>query len=528
MSEEIKNQEATPSKEYEFNSYSAYNISDSSFWSSIFNYFDKDEIDAVLRDPIANHETAIRLSEFVYTKNGMVGNSIDYQTSLMTLDRVVTAKVPSNKINKSRKDKIESNKHLMLTTLDKIDDKAVIRDGLFTDMLDGIAFKYFETRKHQPDKTKFLSDYEVENIMEINNLGDIGINATVITLPWQYTKIVGKKNGRYVLAFDLKYFNDLSDSTLEQKLKKMPLEIVEAYNNKNRKGDWIVLDNDKTMCVKIKCKDSEPWGRSAIISALSDVLYKDYFTDAKRNVLDEVCSRLIVQTFPENRQGTGSTLNKTQQEVQHNALKNAIVNRTAKSGTSFVSVAAGTKISSLDASTDLFDEKNESNLNNDIACDMGVSASLLGAITTGTFAGGVHNLSMITAQLYSWVCEWKKELVHVINANIIKDKKNPVDIYYFPTSFVNRKEFFDMMNSLYTTAGGSKTFLVASAGVSPEVYFSVLDYEKNMDFENLYPPHQTSFTLSSKDADSKGGRPSGDNAIENKNTNILPSPSDNK
>ena len=118
-----------------------------------------------------------------------------------------------------------------------------------------------------------------------------------------------------------------------------------------------------------------------------------------------------MQTFPENRQGTGSTLNKTQQEYQHNALKNAIVNRTAKSGTSFVSVAAGTKIDSLDASTDLFDEKNEANLNNDIACDMGVSAALLGAITTGTFAGGVHNLSMITAQLYTWVCEWKKELV---------------------------------------------------------------------------------------------------------------------
>ena len=153
---------------------------------------------------------------------------------------------------------------------------------------------------------------------------------------------------------------------------------------------------------------------------------------------------------------------------------------------------------------------------------MGVSAALLGAITTGTFAGGVHNLSMITAQLYTWVCEWKKELVHVINANIIKDKKNPVDIYYFPTSFVNRKEFFDMMQTLYTTAGGSKMFLVASAGVSPEAYFSVLDYERDMDFDNLYPPHQTSYTLSAKDA----GRPQGDNALENKNTNILPSPSD--
>ena len=145
MSEEIKNQEATPSKEYEFNSYSAYNISDSSFWSSIFNYFDKDEIDAVLRDPIVNHETAIRLSEFVYTKNGMVGNSIDYQTSRMTLDRVVTAKVPSNKINKSRKDKIESNKHLMLTTLDKIDDRVITLDTIKADKRSLKDFSIYNT-----------------------------------------------------------------------------------------------------------------------------------------------------------------------------------------------------------------------------------------------------------------------------------------------------------------------------------------------------------------------------------------------
>ena len=523
MSETL-NQEAMPSKEYEFNAYCAHEISDASFWSSIFNYFDKDEIDAVLRDPIANHETAIRLSEFVYTKNGMVGNSIDYQTSLMTLDRVITVKTPTKKLNKLRKEKIEYNKQLMLATLDKIDDKAVIRDGLFTDMVDGIAFKYFETKKRQPDKTKFLSDYDVENIMEINDLGDVGINASVITLPWQYTKIVGKKNGRYVLAFDLKYFNDLSDGTLEQKFKKMPLEIVEGYYKKNRKGDWLVLDNDRTMCVKIKCKDSEPWGRSAIISALSDVLYKDYFTDAKRSVLDEVCNKVLYEVFPENKQGTGSTLNKTQQETQHNALKRAVVNKNTRGGTSFVSLAAGTKLGSVDTSTDIFDEKNESNLNNDIATDMGVSAALLGAITTGTFAGGVHNLSMITAQLYTWVCEWKKELVHVINANIIKDKKNQIDIYYFPTSFVNRKEFFEMAKTLYSEASGSLSFLVASAGISPDIYFSILDSEIESGIFERYKPHQTAYTLSSKDV---GGRPQGDNALLNQNTNILPSPSDN-
>ena len=34
---------------------------------------------------------------------------------------------------------------------------------------EGISFKYFETKKRAPDKTRFLSSYDVENIMEINN-----------------------------------------------------------------------------------------------------------------------------------------------------------------------------------------------------------------------------------------------------------------------------------------------------------------------------------------------------------------------
>ena len=202
------------------------------------------------------------------------------------------------------------------------------------------------------------------------------------------------------------------------------------------------------------------------------------------------------------------------------------MNKKNKRGLSFFSVAAGTKLDKIDVDVDIFDEKNESNLNNDIACGMGVSASLLGAMTTGSYAGGTLNIEMITSQLYDWICKWKKELVHVINKNIIKDKKNPVDIYYFPTSFVNRKEFFEMMKTLYSEASGSLSFLVASAGISPDVYFSILDSEIESGMFERYKPHQTSYTMSTKE--DKGGRPPGDNAIQNKGGNSLPSPSDNK
>lgn len=511
---------------FEFNSYSTFgSIFDPLFMCGIYDYFNKNEIHSVLINPILNHETAIRLSEFVYTKNGIVSNSIDYMTSLPCLDRIVISK------NKKTSKTIQASKDLMKSTLETIDDKKFIRDALFTEMVDGIAFYYFDIRQKTFDRNKFMTDYDVENIIEIN---EVGINASIITLPWKYTKIVGKKNSRYILAFNLRYFDDFTGDTLERKLRKYPKEIVDAYHKKHNgttTGDWVVLDNDKTMCRKIKCKDTEPWGRSLVIAALEDVLYKDYFTDTKRNVLDEINNKIIYQTFPEGKDKGSCALTKKQQEDQHAAVKQAVMNKNSRGGISFFSVAAGTKINDVDVSTDIFDNNNESDLNSQISVDLGICASLIGAMETGSFAAGTNNLEMINAQLYSWVYEWQKELNHVINKNIIQNDRAKVEVYYFSTSFVNRKSFFDSMKSLYDV-GGSLSFLIASAGVDVDAYLAVLDSEIAEGYFSKYLPHLTSSTIS-KD-DKVTGRPTTDNPTDNtiksqnNNGNSLPSPSDNK
>lgn len=506
------------------------NLIGSIFSCGIYDFFDAKFIDSVLRNPVLYHEEAISLSEFVYSKNGTVSNSIDYMTALPCLDRIITCKKKTNKA--------KSNKERMKSTLKTIDDKRFIRDALFTEMLDGIAFYYFETKKHSLGNNKFMTDYEVENIVEINELG---INASIITLPWQYTKIVGKRNGRYVIAFNLDYFNDFTGEKLERKLKKYPVEIVEAFRKKDKNpnevaGSWVVLNNDKTMCRKIKCKDSEPWGRSLVIAALEDVLYKDYFIDTKRNVLDEINNKIVYETFPEGQQKGSCALTKKQQEAQHNTVKTAVTNKNNRGGISFFSVAAGTKIDSIDVDVDIFDSKNESDLTNTISQDLGICASLIGAMATGNYASNQLNLEMITAQLYTWVYEWQNELNHVINKNIIQDEKNPVEVYYFPTSFANRKSFFDMTRNLYMEAGGSLSFLIASAGIDVDTYLAVLDDEIESGFFQKYLPHMTSYTANNQTASTINdkGRPITDNPSDNtvksnqNGGNTLPSPSDNK
>lgn len=525
QSVEIQNESSPAANIYEFNSFVSPMDISSLFSCGIYDYFSKEEIDSILRDPIGNHDAAIRLSNFVYTKNGIVSNSVDYMTALPCLDRILISK------NKRNTKTVQANKALMKSVLEKIDDRQFIRNALFTDMLDGIAFFYFETKKKNYDKSKFMTDYDVENIVEIN---EVGINASIISLPWKYTKIVGKKNGRYVLAFNLRYFDDYTGDKLERKLRKYPEEIVKAYNSRNTRttgGDWVILDNDHTMCRKIKCKDSEPWGRSLIIAALADVLYKDYFTDTKRNVLDEINNKIIYQTFPEGKDKGSSSLTGKQQEQQHAAVRQAVMNKNSRGGISFFSVAAGTKLDSIDVSTDIFDSKNESDLNDQISLDLGISSALIGAMTTGNYGASQSNLEMITAQLYVWVNEWQNELNYVINKNIIQNEKNRVEVYYFPTSFVNRKSFFDMMKGLYDV-GGSLSFLIASTGVDPDAYFSVLDEEIDNKIYEKYLPHLNSNTISKND--DVAGRPKTETPTENtiksrdNGGNNIPSPSDNK
>lgn len=166
--------------------------------------------------------------------------------------------------------------------------------------------------------------------------------------------------------------------------------------------------------------------------------------------------------------------------------------------------------------------------------DLGICASLLGAMESGNFGAGANNLEMITAQVYTWVYEWQKELNYVINKNVIKDQNNPVEVYYFPTSFVNRKAFFDMCKTLYSEASGSLSYLVASAGINPEAYFNVLDEEIEDGIYQKYLPHMTAYTNSSNNTNDQGGRPTTDNPTENtirsrnNNGNNIPSPSDSK
>lgn len=494
----------TNAESYEYNTYiGRVALSNYYFGLNIFDYCSPEKLADLVKDPMANNDFLRQLSIMLYGTNGSYTNSVDYMVAMPTLDRVV---VPYGK-SENRKKK---NRSLMESTLDTIKDREFIRDALFKMMVEGTAFYYFETLTRPIDNQKFLTDFDVNTIVEIN---DLGINASIISLPTDFTRIVGKKNSNYVIAFNLDYFNLSNGESVEKKLKKYPKEIRDAYNKRNRsestKGNWVILDSNKTMVFKIKSKQDEPWGRPLVIAAIKDILYGDYFTQTKRNVLDEINNRIIYQTFPEGKDKGTSALTKTQQQRQHDAVKSAVLNKNNIGGTSFFSVAAGTKIDAIQAAnTDIFDDKYESNLNDKISLDIGLAGGLLNGVGSGSYSAQHENLELVSAQIYQYLESIEYELNKCINYNIIKDKNNKVSVNYLRITHVNKSDMVAYAKDLYLQGKGSLSLWAAAVGIKPDVFFALLDQELEEDIDNKYPVHMTSYTYNgNRYNNNTGGRP---------------------
>lgn len=516
ISQEVTNEFCT------MNSSLAYTYS--YFGLNIFDIYSQEQLADLVRDPIANNEILRELSMILYGTNGAFTNTVDYMAAMPTLDKVIV----THGRNKNKK---KQNKELMESVLRTIRDKEVIRDALFRGMIEGLAFYYFETTTTPTSRQKFMTDYDVDSVMEINELG---VNASIVSLPTKYTKIVGRKNSSYVIAFNLDYFDIADGESREKKLRKYPKEIREAYERRDKEatnGNWVVLDSSKTIVHKIRSKREEPYGRPIVLAAISDILYGDYFTQTKRNVLDEINNRIVYMTFPEGKEKGTSALTKAQQENQHNAVKGAVMNKNNRGGISFFSVASGTKISAIDTqNTDIFDDKYESNLNDKISLDLGIAGSLLNGVGSGTYSAQQNNLELLSAQLFQWIEQISAELNKCISANIIKDNKNWVECKYLPITHVNKKEMVGYMKDLWLQACGSMSAYIAACGISPDAYYALLDEEIENGIYEKYKPHATSYTMSGEE--SSGGRPEADNPSENtvksqaNNGNSIPSPSD--
>lgn len=491
------------------------------------------EILDMAKDPMHHMTELRRWAKWAYYSNGTVTTAVDSLTGLHSLDYIVVAK--PKKAGAARKGYRQSADR-MNSVLRSMRYKEVIRDAIFHNANEGMYVGYMETRTAPVEHKMALTDIDVQGITEVNSAG---INTIVISLPLEYTRIIGRRNNCYEVAFDLRYFQGMRDDERKRRLQGFPRQIQEAWS-KFEQGEfpdgasWLRLDWRRTIVTKIKSGQSDPYGVPFAVAALDDIDYAKYFVNTKRRVLDTVNNQIYYETFPEGKEKGTSALSKTQQENQHNTVKQALTQRSSATGISFFSLAAGTHMDRLPVDISLLDEENENAIKEDVNEDIGFAAAALSGSSTGNYATATLNLEIISNNVFTWIEAVVEELNKCLNYNVIRDSSYRIEFRVLPITFVNRDKQVKFFSDLYARGKGSLLAWIASTGVNADDYLSLMDYELEEDFENRYPVHKTSFTVTGKDAPdgdvdkSTGGLESNPSTESTKanNGNASPSPSD--
>ena len=469
------------------------------------------------------------LGEWAYNTNGAIKSGIDKMSTMHYLSYVL---YDVNNLSTSQKSKANKNKFDWV--LKQIKYKQLIWEVLRCVLSKGTSFYYFEaTPSTNKDVGRYMYDSDVLQTSEINSSKAI---PHTIALPADYCAIVTRRNNVDVLAFDLRYFKQFTGSELNRQLLTMPKEIQEAYdsykNNRTNGKSWVVLNPNNTIVNKIGVSSKEQWGIPMSITALDEIMYANTFINTKRNVLSQINNNIIYEVFPVRGDGSGkSTLTEKQQQLQHDVLSRAVTQKANKQKTSVLSLAAGTTLGNLKIDTSIFDEKNEKSIKDNIPEAMGFAPSALyGGQNSGStnYATALLNLQLVANHVYSIIESIVDELNKCINYNCIKDNAHQIQMYVLPITPINSKEMFERCKALYADCGGAMTPLIAATGINPNVYLSLMDFEREQKFDEKYTPHQSMYTQSNK-----GGRPevadaTNENTIisKNNNSNSLPSPND--
>ena len=461
--------------------------------------YSTEEVMHMARNPMQHISQLRQWARWAYYSNGTVTTAIDALVSLHSLDYIVVAK--PKKAGAERKG-YRTSMDKMTSVLRSMRYKEVIRDGLFHNANEGMYVGYLETRRAAVDDRLMLTDMDVQGITEINSAG---VNCVVISLPVEYTRIIGRRNNCYEVAFDLRYFNAMTDDDRKHKLQGFPRQIQEGWRRYSN-GDfpsgacWQRLDWHKTIVTKIKSGQNDPYGVPFAVAALDDIDYAKYFINTKRRVLDTVNNQIYYETFPEGKDKGTSALSQTQQANQHDTVKQALTQRSNTNGVSFFSLAAGTKMDRLPVDLSLLDEDNENAIKEDVNEDIGVAASALSGSSSGNYATATLNLEIVANNVFTWIEALVEELNKCLNYNVIKDSSYRIEFRVLPITFVNREKQVKFFSDLYARGKGSLMAWIASTGLDIDDYLSLMDFELDEDFENKYPVHKTSFTVTGKDA----------------------------
>lgn len=494
------------SNDVEINSFNDVNITN--FYSDIFDYYTEEQLRRYVSSPMLYHKQLMRISEKLYNLNGVYGQTVSKMTSAPSLDFVI---VPSNGGLKKSKTNIQKAHDIFKY---KINHKLTSRDCIFNSLLYGEYVAIWRDTKarrvKRPDA--YVTGKKIESVGYMDNM-------MLQPLDLEYIRFEGFSNGDWVVSFDLSYFDLFKGNNLVGEIKNYPKEFLLGYKiyKKDASKRWMLLDQKTTFAYKFHAAENEAHGRMLGLQALMDILFAMDYTDSQRaNMYDQSASIRYMELPSGERQGSCS-LNVEQQKNQYEAFKRAVnasdSNKRSKVGrTTTLKLAPGTKLGKLDTSdTFLKDTLTEEN-NTSVSTDLGLAIGALNATGDASYSALAVNIDLLLSEVFSILEQISFQYTKLINNYLELSDENRIEFVYLHTSTLNGEEQFNRYKDLFTIGSGSRIYMYSAATGDAQTYMKVMDFEREMDMDNKYPPHITAFTASDNadNANSDGnlgGRP---------------------
>ena len=508
----FENETTTPfSNNVEINSYTDVNMFN--YYSDIFDYYTVEQVRQYIMNPMLYHKQLMRISERLYNMNGIYGQTVSKMTSAPSLDFVI---VPCGSNTKESKKNIQKAHDIFKF---KINHKLASRDSIWNSLVYGEYVAIWRDTKSR--KVKRPDAYAQGKKIEGSGYVD---NMMLQPLDLEYVRFEGFSNGDYVTSFDLSYFDLFKGNNLVGEIRNYPKEFLLGYNayKKDANKRWMLLDQKTTFAYKYHAAENESHGRMLGLQALIDILFAMDYSDSQRaNMYDQSASIRYMELPPGERTGSCS-LNIDQQKNQYDAFKRAVnasdTNRNNKVGrTTTLKLAPGTKLGKLDINdTFLKDTLTEEN-NTSVSTDLGLAIGALNATGDASYSALAVNIDLLLSEVFSMLEQISFQYTKLINNYLKTSEKNKIEFVYLHTSTLNGEEQFKRFKDLYMVGSGSRIYMYSAATGDAQTYMKIMDYEKEMEFDEKYPPHITSYVASDKaDApnpdDNLGGRPKKDNS----------------
>ena len=360
----------------------------------------------------------------------------------------------------------------------------------------------------------FVDQLDIQNIFPSINLAlfkngvyfgylrDDKEHAVIQTLPIQYCRSNYKTNNRYVVEFNVEYFDRefLTHQEKEAALKKFPKEFGQEYRRFKSGGaggidaQWRMLDPDRAICFKLP--DEAPFFLSIIVDLIELREAKNIELSKDRLQLFQ----LLVQKLPVNKDGDLIFGLPEARELHKNALK-MIENN---SGIDVLTTFAEVEVKNMKDTRDL---QKDNLLKSERAVFNEAGVSKMFFATEGNLAMQ-FSIQTNEAILRFILPQYNTWLTHAVNLVT----RNTGSKYYFevwipPVTIYNEKEMEEKFRR-QATHGYAKLLPGIMTGMKQSTLLSLMKFENHyLKLNDMMEPLKSTHTMSGKKEPGEPGRP---------------------